>query len=145
MSGPKKLFGVPRQVETDKTEYLANDGSVYVWQVTTMWVDVGDVDWEKHQYEAWRMKVGENYPSVISGFDIPREVLEARDPHAIPPDGALVDPESGPESEEDDFWEEGPTVYYADEPEEEPMGIDMEDDYEPEEIPPEDLSEIDDA
>lgn len=133
------------QVETDRTEYLANDGSIYVWQVTAIWVDVGDVVWEKHQYEAWRMKVGEGYSDVISGFDIPREVLDARDPYATLPAGALADPESGPESDEDDFWVEGPCVYYADEPEEQPMEIDMDIDPEPMEIPLEELSDIEDA
>lgn len=136
------------EVETDRIEYLANDETVYVKQVTTIWVDVGDVVWEKHKYEAWRRRDGEHLSEALSGFDIPTEVLRAQDPYAVPPDGALVDPEDGPpESDEDDFWEEGPCVYYADEPEEDQMVVDMDIDPPgplPEELPPAERSDVDD-
>lgn len=137
MKEPKKLFGIPMEHQIEKTEFLANDGSIFVWQVTTVWVDVGDVDWERHQYEAWRMRIGEGYTEAISGSDVPREVLEAQNPNAVPSDGVLVDLEPGPESKEDDFWEEGPIVYHADDPQEEDqLGIAMEDNQDPDKIRP---------
>ena len=132
---PPRRFGIPVHVEHVDHEYPGlNPGEAYIRHRTYVWVDVGRLELERHDYLAWSHRIGLENSGPIRGFEGLRHANEDAvnwEPwDGFAPDGEVSDPISPlassstvstptPEPEPELAPELEP------EPEEEPMAVEQ--------------------